>query len=181
METGRNDDKRPAPLYCGGMTRSIFPNSLKVWSLSLGCPKNRVDSERLLGSLGIAVQHVEHMGKARLVFINTCGFIDPAVRESVRAVVDAIQRLEKCKVKPLLAVGGCMVGRYGAADLAAELPEVDVWLPTGDLPRWPAMLAAATAQLWKVKSSRSSRRLRLSKRSLPKRSLLLLDIGMIPD
>ena len=143
METGRNDDKRPAPLYCGGMTRSIFPNSLKVWSLSLGCPKNRVDSERLLGSLGIAVQHVEHMGKARLVFINTCGFIDPAVRESVRAVVDAIQRLEKCKVKPLLAVGGCMVGRYGAADLAAELPEVDVWLPTGDLPRWPAMLAAA--------------------------------------
>lgn len=48
------------------------------------------------------------------------------MRESVRAVVDAIQRLEKCKVKPLLAVGGCMVGRYGVADLAAELPEVDV-------------------------------------------------------
>ena len=143
MGTGLNDDKRPAPLYCAPMTRAIFPNSLKVWSLSLGCPKNRVDSERLLGSLGVAVQHVEHMGKARLVFINTCGFIDPAVRESVRAVVDAIQRLEKCKVKPLLAVGGCMVGRYGAADLAAELPEVDVWLPTGELPRWPAMLAAA--------------------------------------
>ena len=118
-------------------------SSLKVWSLSLGCPKNRVDSERLLGSLGCAVQHVEHMGKARLVFINTCGFIDPAVRESVRAVVDAIQRLGKCKTKPLLAVGGCMVGRYGAADLAAELPEVDLWLPTADLPRWPAMVAAA--------------------------------------
>ena len=107
-------------------------SSLKVWSLSLGCPKNRVDSERLLGSLGRAVQHVEHMGKARLVFINTCGFIDPAVRESVRAVVDAIQRLEKCKVKPLIAVGGCMVGRYGAADLAADFERagarrVSVW------------------------------------------------------
>lgn len=71
----------------------------------------------MLGSLGRAVQHVEHMGKGRLVFINTCGFIDPAVRESVRAVVDAIQRLGKCKVKPLLAVGGCMVGRYGAEEL----------------------------------------------------------------
>ena len=137
------DDNRPAPLYCAQMTTVKFAASLKVWSLSLGCPKNRVDSERLLGSLGVAVQHVEHMGKARLVFINTCGFIDPAVRESVRVVVDAVQRLQKCKVKPLLAVGGCMVGRYGAAELAAELPEVDVWLPTADIPRWPAMENAA--------------------------------------
>ena len=118
---------------------------LSVWSLSLGCPKNRVDSERLLGSLGVAVRHVEHMGRARLVFINTCGFIEPAVQESVRAVVDAVNRLEGCKKKPLLAVGGCMVGRYGAEELARELPEVDIWLPTADLPRWPAMLAAALA------------------------------------
>ena len=66
------------------------PNTLKVWSLSLGCPKNRVDSERLLGSLGVTVEHVRHMGRARLVFINTCGFIEPAVRESVRAVAEAV-------------------------------------------------------------------------------------------
>lgn len=111
--------------------------------MSLGCPKNRVDSERLLGSLGAVVEHVEHMGRARLVFINTCGFIDPAVRESVRAVVDAVERLARCKTKPLLAVGGCMVGRYGAEELARELPEVDVWLPTAEMPRWPAVLAAA--------------------------------------
>ena len=83
------------------------------------------------------------MGRARLVFINTCGFIAPAVRESVRAVLDAVNRLARCKNKPLLAVAGCMVGRYGAEELARELPEVDLWLPTGDLADWPAMLARA--------------------------------------
>lgn len=119
------------------------PPKLKVWSLSLGCPKNRVDSERLLGSLGIGVEHVEHMGRARLVFINTCGFIEPAVRESVQRVLDAVERIGRCKKRPLLAVGGCLVGRYGARTLAEELPEVDVWLPTAELARWPQMLAQA--------------------------------------
>ena len=119
------------------MTSANKQKKIKVWSLSLGCPKNRVDSERLLGSLGAPVSHVEHMGRADLVFINTCGFIDPAVRESVRAVLDAGQRLGRCSKKPLLAVGGCMVGRYGAENLAENLPEVDLWLPTADLDRWP--------------------------------------------
>ena len=119
--------------------------ALTVWSLSLGCPKNRVDSEHLLGSLGLPVKSVAHMGRARLVFINTCGFIDPAVRESVRAVLEAISRLGRCKNKPLLAVAGCMVGRYGAQTLARELPEVDLWLPTAQLEYWPRMLARALA------------------------------------
>lgn len=125
------------------MTHKTSLKKLKVWSLSLGCPKNRVDSERLLGSLGVPVNHVEHMGRADLVFINTCGFIDPAVRESVRAVLDAGQRLGSCKKKPLLVVGGCMVGRYGAEGLAEDLPEVDLWLPTAALPLWPSMVADA--------------------------------------
>lgn len=119
--------------------------ALTVWSLSLGCPKNRVDSEHLLGSLGLPVKSVAHIGRARLVFINTCGFIDPAVRESVRAVLEAINRLGRCKNKPLLAVAGCMVGRYGAQTLARELPEVDLWLPTAQLEDWPRMLASALA------------------------------------
>ena len=125
------------------MNTRIATKALTVWSLSLGCPKNRVDSERLLGSLGVPVKSVAQMGRARLVFINTCGFIAPAVRESVRAVLDAVNRLARCKNKPLLAVAGCMVGRYGAEELARELPEVDLWLPTGDLADWPALLAHA--------------------------------------
>ena len=116
---------------------------LPVWALSLGCPKNRVDSERLLGSLGVPVKPVAHMGRSRLVFINTCGFIEPAVRESIRAVLDAARHLEKLRRRPLLAVAGCMVGRYGVAELAKELPEVDLWLPTEELERWPALVRAA--------------------------------------
>lgn len=118
---------------------------LPVWTQSLGCPKNRVDTEHVLGSLGIPVKSVEHMGGARLVLINTCGFIAPAVSESIRAVLDAAERIAGCKRKPLLAVAGCMVGRYGVEELARELPEVDLWLPTGDLTRWPAMIARALA------------------------------------
>ncbi len=125
------------------MNTRIATKALAVWSLSLGCPKNRVDSERLLGSLGVPVKSVAQMGRARLVFINTCGFIAPAVRESVRAVLDAVNRLARCKNKPLLAVAGCMVGRYGVEELARELPEVDLWLPTGDLADWPALLTRA--------------------------------------
>ena len=116
---------------------------LPVWALSLGCPKNRVDSERLLGSLGVPVKPAAHMGKSRLVFINTCGFIEPAVRESIRAVLDAAAHLGKLRRRPLLAVGGCMVGRYGVAELAKELPEVDLWLPPEELARWPALVRAA--------------------------------------
>ena len=116
---------------------------LPVWALSLGCPKNRVDSERLLGSLGLPVKPVAHMGRSRLVFINTCGFIEPAVRESIRAVLDAARHLEKLRCRPLLAVAGCMVGRYGVAELAKEIPEVDLWLPTEELDRWPALVDAA--------------------------------------
>lgn len=117
--------------------------SLPVWSLSLGCPKNRVDSEHVLGSLGLPVRSVEHPGRARLVFINTCGFIEPAVRESVRNVLEMIERLRPLKRRPLLAVAGCMVGRYGATELAAELPEVDIWLPTDSMAQWPALLGRA--------------------------------------
>lgn len=132
-----SDDRRP----CRRSPRNQRP--LPVWALSLGCPKNRVDSERLLGSLGAPVRTVAHMGRSRLVFINTCGFIEPAVRESIRAVLDAARHVGGLRRRPLLAVAGCMVGRYGARELAKELPEVDLWLPTEELEHWPDLVNAA--------------------------------------
>lgn len=114
---------------------------LKVYSVSLGCPKNRVDTEHLLGSLGTSLRPVEHMGRADVVFINTCGFIRPAVEESVRTILEAIRHLGSLKRRPLLVVAGCMVGRYGATELAAELPEVDLWLPNQEIEHWPVLLA----------------------------------------
>jgi tRNA-2-methylthio-N6-dimethylallyladenosine synthase/ribosomal protein S12 methylthiotransferase len=115
---------------------------LKIYAVSLGCPKNRVDTERALGSLG-PVRMVKHPGRADLAFINTCGFILPAVEESVRAILDLVAGRERLKRRPLLAVAGCMVGRYGAKALAKDLPEVDLWLDNRELADWPAMLARA--------------------------------------
>ena len=115
---------------------------LKIHAISLGCPKNRVDTERALGSLG-PVRIVEHLGRADLIFINTCGFILPAVEESVRAVLEAIARRNGLKRRPLLAVAGCLVGRYGAKTLAEDLPEVDLWLDSRELEDWPAAIARA--------------------------------------
>ena len=69
--------------------------SLRCYSTSLGCPKNRVDTERLLGSLGVALVPVESPDEAELVFINTCAFIQPATEESVRTIAQAIADIEE--------------------------------------------------------------------------------------
>ena len=114
----------------------------KIYAISLGCPKNRVDTERALGSLG-SVRMVKHLGRADLIFINTCGFILPAVEESVRTVLEAVAHRAGLRRRPVLAVAGCLVGRYGAKALAKDLPEVDVWLDNRTLEDWPALLATA--------------------------------------
>ncbi len=103
--------------------------TIHVYAVSLGCAKNRVDTEHALGSLGLPIHLVSHLGRARMIFINTCGFILPAVQESVRTIVESIEHRSRLKKKPLLVVAGCLVGRYGAQALAEDLPEVDVWLP----------------------------------------------------
>lgn len=117
---------------------------LRIFSQSLGCSKTRVDTERLLGSLGPVIT-VGNPADADLVFINTCAFIGPAVQESVQTVLqmaDELQDLPKGK-RPLFAVGGCLPGRYGAGDLQAEIPEVDLWLHTDDIEAWPDMVLSA--------------------------------------
>lgn len=115
--------------------------ALKVWAQSLGCPKNRVDTERLLGSLGREVTVTPHMGRAALVFINTCAFIEPAARESIRAIIAAVEKLDNLKKKPLLVVAGCLPGRYGFEELEKEFPRVDLWLTPQRQVKWPALIA----------------------------------------
>ena len=117
---------------------------LRIYSQSLGCPKTRVDTERLLGSLG-PVLTVDTPEEADLVFINTCAFIAPAVQESVQTIVQMIEDLSELPrgKKPFLAVAGCLPGRYGVADLKAELPEVDLWLHTDDIDTWAERLLRA--------------------------------------
>lgn len=116
---------------------------ISIYSVSLGCPKNRVDTEWLLGAVPGPVTAVNSPEEADLVLINTCGFIRPAVEESVRTIVQAIDDVDTASKRPLLAVTGCLVGRYGQEGLASELPEVDLWLTNLDMVRWPAMVAQA--------------------------------------
>ncbi len=113
-----------------------------VHSISLGCPKNRVDTERLLACFGQALAPCDTPEEADVVLVNTCGFIGPAVEESVSVILDMVQAVEDLSPRPLLAVVGCLVGRYGE-ELEKEIPEVDLWLPTRELHRWPERIAAA--------------------------------------
>ncbi|WP_027179329.1 30S ribosomal protein S12 methylthiotransferase RimO [Maridesulfovibrio bastinii] len=114
---------------------------IKVFTISLGCPKNRVDTERMLGALGSDMVPAERTEEADLILINTCGFIRPAVEESVQAILDAAEEISGLPQKPLLAVTGCMVSRYG--ELNEDLPEVDLWLTTDRVDLWPEIISKA--------------------------------------
>lgn len=115
--------------------------SLKVHTISLGCPKNRVDTEYLLGAIPGGVQAVDAPQEAEAVLINTCGFIAPAVEESVAAILEAAGALEEiaAEERPLLVVAGCLVARYGE-ELAKEMPEVGLWLRPGEIAPWRTLL-----------------------------------------
>ena len=95
----------------------------RYWVETLGCPKNQVDSDKLVGTLeadGLIAAH--HVGEADLVVVNTCAFIEPARRESVDTVLAlANDRKEGAR----LVVTGCMAERYGD-ELAVALPEADL-------------------------------------------------------
>ena len=120
---------------------------LSLYSISLGCPKNRVDTERALAELSVfgPIRHAASPEQADCVFINTCGFIAPAIEETVRTVVDVISRVQALPEhkRPLLAVAGCLVGRYGVDTLAPDLPEVDLLLDNRALATWGEQLRKA--------------------------------------
>lgn len=114
--------------------------TVNVYAVSLGCPKNRVDTERLLAEIG--ARPVESPGDAELVLINTCAFIEPAVQESIDTVIDAAHEISGSEKRPLLAVAGCMPQRYGS-ELADEIGEVDLWLPFSEREGWAGRILGA--------------------------------------
>lgn len=99
---------------------------MKLSIISLGCSKNLVDSENLIGLLEASgVEVVSDVGEADVALVNTCGFIQPAVEESVNTILDLELLKEQGKLKKICVVG-CLVNRYGD-ELKKELPSVDVW------------------------------------------------------
>jgi ribosomal protein S12 methylthiotransferase len=107
--------------------------------LTLGCPKNLVDSELMLGALANAGYEIStDPANAQVLIVNTCAFIEAAKKESIAAILEAAE-LKMNAPGRRLVVAGCMAQRYGAL-LAEELPEVDIFVGTGDFLDLPDLL-----------------------------------------
>jgi ribosomal protein S12 methylthiotransferase len=106
----------------------------KVAIVTLGCPKNAIDSEGIGGLLGAGGHDiVEDPDSAEVVVVNTCGFIDPARRETVQEVLDLAELKDAGDLKGLVLTG-CLVAR-SADEIAAEIPEVDALVDFAAYPR----------------------------------------------
>ncbi|MGE5843800.1 MAG: 30S ribosomal protein S12 methylthiotransferase RimO, partial [Syntrophaceae bacterium] len=108
-------------------------NRKSIYILSLGCPKNLVDSEVLSALLSGSGLHItDRPDRADTIVVNTCAFILPAREESIEEILRMAAWKKKGRCRSLV-VAGCLPQRYGA-ELARELPEVDLFLGTGDFP-----------------------------------------------
>ena len=114
-------------------TRSHKKNKINV--VTLGCSKNIYDSEVLMGQLkanGKEVTHEDENEEGNIVVINTCGFIDNAKQESVDTILHYANKKEQGEVDQVF-VTGCLSERY-KPDLEKEIPDIDQWFGTRDLP-----------------------------------------------
>jgi ribosomal protein S12 methylthiotransferase len=114
--------------------------SERIHLISLGCPKNRVDSEVMVGQLRQGpFELVDEPDDADLIVVNTCSFIQSATEESIDTILDMVKYKDNGSCKKLI-VTGCMVQRYGKS-LEGELPEVDFFLGTGEYHRIAEVIA----------------------------------------
>ncbi|HEU4382323.1 MAG TPA: 30S ribosomal protein S12 methylthiotransferase RimO [Anaeromyxobacteraceae bacterium] len=119
--------------------------STPVYLHTLGCPKNRVDSEVMLGTLVQAgYRLVQDPARADVIVVNTCGFIESAKQESVEAILElaALKAAGRCRK---LVVAGCLTQRYHA-ELSRQIPEVDHFVGTGAYQDIARIVADAQAE-----------------------------------
>jgi ribosomal protein S12 methylthiotransferase len=107
---------------------------------SLGCPKNRVDSERILAAMiGSEFAFTEQAEQADVIIVNTCAFIEPAVEESIDTILDYKAENDDA----FLVVAGCLPLRY-KEDLRDSLPEVNLFITPDQIDELPVLIRAAT-------------------------------------
>ncbi len=111
---------------------------MKIGFVSLGCPKNLVDTEVMMGQL-VADGHelTPQPADADVIVVNTCSFIDPAKQESVDTILEMAEYKKTGKAQRLV-VAGCLVERY-RGDIQKNLPEVDAVLGTNELDKITAL------------------------------------------
>lgn len=102
----------------------------KVGMVSLGCDKNRVDSELILGSINKHYEITNDAKKADIIIVNTCGFIESAKQESIDTILEMAEYKNKYKCKMLIATG-CLTQRYGD-ELLDLIPEIDILMGVND-------------------------------------------------
>jgi ribosomal protein S12 methylthiotransferase len=121
--------------------------SNRVFLVSLGCPKNRVDSEVLLGvAEGEGYTHTQAPEDADVIVVNTCGFIDSAKQESIDTILELSRFKHEGRCKKLV-VTGCLSQRYGK-ELAEELHEVDHFLGSSDMLKLAPVLKGNAPRLF---------------------------------
>jgi ribosomal protein S12 methylthiotransferase len=120
-----------APEQLTSTSHSSSPRK-KVGFVSLGCPKNLVDSEVMMGMLsGAGAEITQDAGSADVIVVNTCSFIDSAKQESVNAILEMVQHKTAGTAQKLI-VAGCLVERY-RNEIQKNIPEVDAVVGTGEL------------------------------------------------
>ena len=102
----------------------------KVGMVSLGCDKNRVDSEIILGKMSNEYEITNDPKMADIIIVNTCGFIETAKQESIDTILEMAKYKKKYKCKLLIATG-CLTQRYGE-ELGNLMPEIDIMLGVND-------------------------------------------------
>jgi ribosomal protein S12 methylthiotransferase len=119
---------------------------MKIGFLSLGCPKNLVDGEVMLGIAREAGHEITaHADEAEVLVVNTCAFIDSAKQESIDAILEMAARRRDGRCSRLV-VTGCLAERY-RDELRHEIPEIDAVLGTGEVPNILGALGARRSAL----------------------------------
>ena len=105
-------------------------SKFKVGMVSLGCDKNRVDSELILGSINKFYEITNNPKEAEIIIINTCGFIESAKQESIDTILEMAEYKKTHKCKMIIATG-CLTQRYGD-ELLELIPEIDILMGVND-------------------------------------------------
>lgn len=117
---------------------------IKVGLISLGCAKNLVDSEMILGALANSkFEIVNTIENSDVIVVNTCGFIEASKEESIENILDV------CKYGKKVVVTGCLVERY-LDELKASIPEVNLWIPIRDYPHFAELVESLFEDKQKV-------------------------------
>ncbi|MEE2645188.1 MAG: 30S ribosomal protein S12 methylthiotransferase RimO [Myxococcota bacterium] len=128
--------------------------------VSLGCPKNRVDTETMLAGIEGDYQITTEATEADVVVVNTCAFVESAKEESVNTILDMAELKESAQLKKLI-VSGCLSQRY-SAELAEEMPEIDHLVGTNDLGAVREILDASAGVTAEKTSPNQAQRLYVS-------------------